>query len=186
MNDTKFSLDKFSTDFLVECILQHLESITFPRYAGNHIGNLCSGSQGDLKKWLRLTETFFQCLKQDVKSLRCNADKSYQQHKEIRHSIASVIAHWFPDLDQLKEIYVHMHADSVSAEKKTNQIAIATASNNSMIQNNEVESWFNQVETLHNMATYIHARECMLQKQEFEEQLEKKSEVVFVYGDNDM
>ena len=164
-NMERLPVDKFSTDFLVECILQHLDGVSFPRYGGITVGGKQQdGKQHDIKKWLRLTETFFHCLKQDVKSIKCNSDKVC--NKSTREAVADVIAHWFPDLDQIRKINLHTEQQTAIEQ-------------NTLTSEAEVIS--QHVETLYNMAKHIYERDC-LRKQEREKHV-KKSEVVFVYDD---
>ena len=162
---TSFTLENFSTELLVECILQQLDNITLPKaYVTASVPN---GLQwDDTRKWVRLTETLLHCLKSDVKNCKVGNTCAGGRYGETRDVIATIVSQWFPDLQQLRSVYIDQISDKVGKV-------------DSVSRTNELEHLFHHVETLYNLAMYVYSRE---QKSPLhDDDSFKRDEVVFLY-----
>lgn len=131
-SDNSFSLERFSTHLLVECVLLHLETISTPRgYVGTNVASN-NFYNDNSKKWVRLSETLFQCMKNDIKGWKANSQKTPYD----RNVASDIISQWFPDLDQLKSLY--------------EQLSTKT---------NEIECLYAHIEILHTLSCHIYERQ---------------------------
>lgn len=153
MNDDTFSLDQFSTELIVECMLQHLET-SIPQRHYNGIHNTES-----LKKWIRLTETLVQSLRNDLKSCKVIATAPIDRKKASK-----IICLWTPDMKTLKSLYLSSFHSRVKEDR----------------MQKEVDSLYNYLEYLCDMADYVYGRK--LEEEEAGQQ--KKGEVVFIFDDS--
>lgn len=109
-----YTLDKFSTDLIVECILQHLETGVPTRPYGNHTE--------EYKKWLRLSETLVQCIRHDLRKYR-TIDNAKMHLFSDRVGAATVVAHWYPDLNTLTKWHKEQF-DNIAPQKEPNLLYI--------------------------------------------------------------
>jgi len=155
-------LQQFSSDLIVECILQHLESNapSRPYMGGNNSVNI----PDDLKKWFRLCETLLQCIRHDLKKYRTlDANNKVHLFKD-RIGAAIVISQWYPDLLLLSDIYKEHFTGEESLHK-------------------EFASFYQHIIMLQQLAAPIYERQ---QKQAEElHDVERKDEIVFIYDNSE-
>lgn len=159
-----FGLENISTDLLVECIIQLIESLSTSRTT-NLTYNIFNQGNEVIKQWISVTEMLIQCLKSDVKrvktsvSVSTSTSTSAPPQKAIydRTLFTNVICKWFLDLDYMKSFYCDV---------------------NSKVKTQETESLYNQLNALHKFAKYIYERQ---NKKNVER---RKDEVVFIYDDS--
>jgi len=149
-----FTFENFSTDLLVECVLQQLDTMTVQK---PYISNTSTGhTWDDVRKWVRLTETLLQCLKLDVKNMKTKSTNGVYD----RAIAASIVSQWFPDLQEIRTVYLQKIATDDKVQK-------------------EVEVLFSQVDTLYNLSIFVYRRDVVRASDD----THKREEVVFVYDD---
>jgi hypothetical protein len=161
-----FALEQFSTNLIMECILQHLESnIPSRPYIGNNntIQEFSQQDSDDIKKWFKLCDILIQCIRHDLRKYRATDANNKIHLFQDRTGAATVIFNWYPDLFILCNIY-HERFESV----------------NEMLHK-EYLGFQRYVTTLKQLCTPIYDRQ---QHADMQDTDGKKDEVVFIYDDN--
>jgi hypothetical protein len=159
-----FSLDQFSTDLIVECILQHLETSASRPYVGN--ASVAAATSEDLKKWYRLSDTFLQCLRHDLKKYKVSSsDGTSKGHLfQDRIGAATVVSKWYPDLFALCRIYDETFAQEEEPPHK------------------DFSTFYVYLHSLQTLSVPIYSRQ--FEKQTSHDNESKRDEVVFLYDEN--
>ncbi len=165
-NNSTFTMNQFSTDLIVECILQHIEIPLMLPHKSYPLINCTDDFVNSLRRWVKLTETLVTCLRSDLKRIdlvkshikdESPVEESSYSHRKIA---AKIICVWINDIHALKTLYLQNFHGNVKDERLQK----------------EMDTIYIYLDYICEMGDYIFEREKVSDQQ--------RNGVVFVFDDS--